>query len=52
MWNERSSMDNQNATPQTPQPQQDAAQVIPLYINRPLYTDADIERAEIQEQAA
>jgi hypothetical protein len=38
---------------ETPKPEpQDTAQVIPLYINRPLYTDADIERAEIQEQAA
>lgn len=38
--------------PQTPAPQPGAAQVIPLYVNRPLYTDADIERAEVQEQAA
>ena len=37
---------------QNPHPQHDAAQVIPLYVNRPIYTDADIERAEVQEQAA
>jgi hypothetical protein len=31
-----------------PQP----VEAYPLYINRPLFTDADIDRAEVQEQAA
>lgn len=33
-------------------PQDYAPNVVPLYVNLPLVTDADIERAEQQEQAA
>lgn len=33
-------------------PQDYAPNVVPLYVNLPLVTDEDIERAEQQEQAA
>lgn len=38
--------------PEATPPQPLTGQVIPLYVNRPILTDADLERALVQEQAA
>lgn len=45
-------MEHLDKPQEAPQAELQYAAQVPLYINRPLYTDADIERAEVQEQAA
>ena len=45
-------MNHPETTNEQHQQEPGTGQVIPLYVNRPLITDADIEHAEAQEQAA